>query len=391
MTAFASGDPRTQTKWSKAVFEYALPDLYFMRMGMMAKGPEGIIVMNSDLEKGPGDQLITEMQVPLSGVGIGNDGKLKDNPESIVMLNQATIIGERGHSVESAGKISEKRTAFNVRTAARSALGTWYREAMEDDIVRALAGMDNVGLPSNNIATVNAKTPSTNRHLLIGQSISGTQPGTLGTGQATVAALSALTAADTQFGVKVIKRAKRMAKLATPKIQPVRINGKDYYVMLIHPYQAESLKNDFEWIDAQKRANLRGSDNPLFTGALGEIDGVLIHEYDRTPYRTGAGGTDPAEGFTLNAARTATTDAVANGRTVARALFLGRQASVIAWGQRPRWYEDYADVNGRLPLVGVDCMYATTKARFRQYDSGAGSNTDQEDLGIIAVDTQVVV
>lgn len=53
--------------------------------------------------------------------------------------------------------------------------------------------------------------------------------------------------------------------------------GEGYYLLFIHPWQAYSLKSDSEWIANHQSASPRGDTNPLFTGALGEVDGVIVH------------------------------------------------------------------------------------------------------------------
>ncbi|MBR3745429.1 MAG: DUF4043 family protein, partial [Selenomonadaceae bacterium] len=49
----------------------------------------------------------------------------------------------------------------------------------------------------------------------------------------------------------------------------VCLHGLETYIMIIDQWQARDLKNDQTWIEAQQYANVRGNDNPIFSGALG--------------------------------------------------------------------------------------------------------------------------
>jgi len=55
-------------------------------------------------------------------------------------------------------------------------------------------------------------------------------------------------------------------------------NGNSFYGIAIHPYDAHNLKNDTTWRQAQRDSALRGDQNPIFTGALGTYNGIVIYE-----------------------------------------------------------------------------------------------------------------
>jgi N4-gp56 family major capsid protein len=48
--------------------------------------------------------------------------------------------------------------------------------------------------------------------------------------------------------------------------------------------QANDLKNDATFAQARREADVRGKDNPIFTGALGIWDGVILHEHEYVPF-----------------------------------------------------------------------------------------------------------
>lgn len=67
-------------------------------------------------------------------------------------------------------------------------------------------------------------------------------------------------------------------------------NNPDYldsqYCLVIHEIDAYYLRNDtstLNWNLAQRDANTRGETNPIFSGAMGVLDGMLIKYSDRVP------------------------------------------------------------------------------------------------------------
>ena len=130
------------------------------------------------------------------------------------------------------------------------------------------------------------------------------------------------------------------------------------YVMVIDPYQARDLRQDPRWLEAQQHANIRGEKNPIFSGAMGVYEGVVIHEHLRVPR----------------------TDTGSGGAKVGHALFLGAQACIFAEGAPPRWEEDTFDYGNEYG-VSIDRMFGLKKAQFA-YDG-----ITPTDFGVINVMT----
>jgi hypothetical protein len=112
------------------------------------------------------------------------------------------------------------------------------------------------------------------------------------------------------------------------KFYPIDVMGGTY-VGVFHPYQIGDLKHaaGSEWVDFQKFANLRGNDNPLFTGTgnlagqaptpIGMLYGMLIYDYVRMPVHT-----DWGEGSNVLGCS---------------GLVLGAEAIAYAEGFGPQW------------------------------------------------------
>ena len=134
-------------------------------------------------------------------------------------------------------------------------------------------------------------------------------------------------------------------------IRPLKISGADHYLCFLHPdqvYQLRGQTNTAQWADIQKAAMMGGkvSDNPIFTGALGVYNGVILHESTRVP-TTGTAG-------------------------YRRAIFAGAQAGVIAFGQgnsanSMSWDEEMFDYGNKLG-VSAGAIFGLKKTVFNSKD-----------------------
>jgi len=69
-----------------------------------------------------------------------------------------------------------------------------------------------------------------------------------------------------------------------------KVDGKDYYIMVVHPDCLYDLMNNTTFQTAMREALERGKDNPIFAGAKAiTSDGVIIHESEFVATGTDAG------------------------------------------------------------------------------------------------------
>ncbi len=415
-TSFASGDPRTQTIWSKATFVYAMQNMALTPL--MGKDKNSAIQMENRLEKEPGENIIFKSKSPMSGAGQGDDGNTTGKEEALKRRNMSLTVHERSHSFVSAGAISEQRTDTNIRTDGKEDLGDWFSEALENDLITSAAGLYNENSSSAAIETINESYPTSNRIYYGGQTAAGVL-GNSGVSYGTApnqntdgdALMTAGTQASNLMGLNLLSAIKRRALAAVPRFRPVnirdfsKINPDDvrkgvqgplvgkFFLVLMHPLQVKAVKAETgnansgagSWAQLTSAAQVRGNLNPIFSGASFVYDGMIVWEYDRIPIRTGAGSNTLAEGFLLNDGRTATTDIIVNERTVARALLLGAQGLAFGWAQRLKWWEDMVDTN--KPKVKIDAIYGVKRTRFNAH----GTETAGSDEAIYCMDTEVLV
>ncbi len=355
-TQFLSNNALTVEKWSAVLFKDALKQTYFGKY--VGGDSSSLIQTKEDLLKEVGDKITFGLLMKLSGAGRKNDEVMEGYEEAMTYYDFKTTINLRQNGVKAAGKMTLRRTKFDIKSDAKENLAGWIAEKIDEDTTKSLSGVANTDL---GIAAI---SPSTNRKWYGGQTAAGVL--------ASVADDASITSATNHlFGPQIVKAIKRKAKLSSPKVRPIKIGGKEHYVMFVHPYQVKALKATEEWLKMQYYANVRGETNPLFEGAIGMIDGVILHEYEFIETRLGAGGSTAPEVFEAG-------DPCASGIYVARALFCGAQAGVHAWGQYPGWYEKDFDY-GRVPGVMTDFIYRTDKPKF-----------NSEDYGVITVDTAYV-
>lgn len=406
--AFAHADPRTRKVWANEVQTFALRNMALTPL--MGSSPDSIIYVKKDLTRQPGDTIVFQADDEMLGGGEGDDGNNEGKEVATGLRNMSVTIHERSIATRAAGQMSLQRTdvfrAAGFRAFAKRRLGIWWKQAVEDDLCASMSGLYNENSGGADIETINESYPTANRIYYGGQSIGSTPA--LDTESATDAAMTARTSANNRFGTLVINRIAARACAASPRFRPGSFYQQradaagnddprnilsmdkvsDLYAFLVHPYQFASLRSEIGTTGFNQMAALcsqRGDSHPIYRMGGVLWYGTIVQPYDRIHIRTGAGGTTLAEGFLLNAGRDATTDACANGRSVARALFLGAQAQCVGWGRMLNWYEGWIDE--RIPRVVIDWIYGMRRTLFNPH--GETVPGAAEDEAIYCVDTEV--
>jgi N4-gp56 family major capsid protein len=319
--------------WYKDLFADVPTILFFDKF--MGEGPNNPIQIVRDLKKGPGDKITFPLTTKLSGDGIVGDAEAEGNEEEILSFSFSMYIDQLREPVRLKGKMDERKAAYNLRTDAKEKLKIWWAERIDREIIYKLTGQTDKTFANTPTAASSA------RKIFAG-------------GQSAESGLTA----GMKFDTKVIDAAKQKALLASPKIRPIRMadkafKGEEMYVILVHPYQATDLRNDPVWNQAQRDANVRGSDNPILSGALGVYNGCIIHQHELM--YTG-------------------TDGAASAAT-ARAILMGQQAGVFAEGQDLEWVEKSFDFGNKWAIC-AGRIFGVQKPVF-----------NSEDYGIITIST----
>ena len=308
--------------WRKALFADVRDELFMTRF--IGTSPRSMIQELTDLKKGKGDKINFGLGIKLSGDGTTGDNELEGNEEAMTDYEEDVSIDQLRHAVRLTGRMDEQKSAYNMRMSAKARLTDWWAERIDKEIIEKLCG---------DTTSTFANTPS---------AAASTRQVRAG-GAAAIANITTAMKMDT----KVLDAAKQTAQLASPKIRPIRIGGKPHYIAILHPYDATNLRQDPVWNQAQREANVRGEKNPIFSGAFGLYNGIVIHEHEYVY---------------------STTDGAASAN-VARNVLCGQQSGVIAWGSSVKWVEKSFDYGNKWG-ISVGAIFGTLKPMFNSVDYG---------------------
>jgi len=350
-TNYAVNHPLAVKRWSKGLMKESLKNTHVFQF--MGTGTNNVLQIKTELGKEEGDKVTFGLRLQLEGEGTSGDSTLEGNEEALTTYDDAVYIDQLRHAVRSKGKMSEQRVPFMVRDAARDGLADWWADRMDTAFFNQACG---------NTAQTNTKytgmqaaiAPSTNRLILAQSSSPGNE--------------ASLSASDT-FTLELIDYAVELAVTggsAGDQIPLVPINlgrGMKKYVMFLHPYQVTDLRTNTatgQWLDIQKAAMSGGqtTKNPIFTGALGEYNGVVLHSNTRVP-------------------------AAPTNSNARRAVMCGAQAVACAFGreagkQTYSWKEELFDYGNSLG-VAAGAIHGMKKCQF-----------NSEDFGTVVVSTYAV-
>lgn len=355
-TVIPFGDPKAQKKWSGQLFVETTKKSYFERF--IGTSENSVIQRKTDLESDAGDRISFDLSVQLRGAPTSGDDRLKGKEEALKFYTDEVIIDQLRKSVSAGGKMTRKRTAHDLRQVAKDRLSDYWAQYIDELNFIYLSGArgineDYLQDPNYTGHAGNPLRQPDAQHLLFG-------------GDATS---KATLTADDKMSRELIERAANKARMMrardpkTANLLPVSVNGEKHYVMLMSPDQEYDLRTEQGaggWLEIQKAAAAaEGKNNPIFKGGLGMINNIVLHSHESVIRFNDYGA----------------------GQNVyaARALFLGKQAGVIAYGTagglRFTWKEEVDDF-GNEPVVAAGTILGVSKTRF-----------NGRDFGVVSIDT----
>ena len=339
LTNFGVNSPLAVKLWRKRLFSESLKATWFGKF--VGESADSLIQFTTETQKDKGDRVTVGLRMQLTGAGVQGDGTLEGNEEALAVYSDTIAIDQLRHAVRSNGKMSEQRVPMEVRDEAMAGLRDWWADRLDTCMFNQLCG--NTAQTDTRYTGNQATTaPDTNHRLWAGPGIT-TDEG-LGTG-------------DT-MSLALIDKCVARAKTFTPMIRPLKIKGEDKWAMFLHPNQVYSLRTNInagQWLDIQKAAVTGGqiSENPIFSGALGEYNGVVLHEAVRVQ-----NGIHSSTGAVLP--------------NVRRAAFCGAQAALVAVGRggdpdNMSWIKEYFDYQNQLG-VSAGMIFGIKKTVFNSAD-----------------------
>lgn len=356
-TVIPIGDPKAAKRWSGTLFLDVTKKSYFERK-FVSTSQNALIQRLTELESQAGDTVSYDISVQLRGAPTYGDDRVEGKAENLRFFTDKVSIDQMRKTVSSGGKMARKRTVHNLREIAKDRLSDYWAKYNDESMFIYLSGARGinedffesaawVGYANNPLQAPDAA------HLLYGGSA---------TSKATI------TNAHT-MSRDLIERAGVAATMMRAKdptkanMMPLMIKGEAHYVCVMSKYQEYDLRKESGatgWFDIQKAAAAaEGRDNPIFKGGLGMLNSTVLHSHE-SAIRFG----DYGAGANLAASR---------------ALFLGRQAGVVAYGStsgiRAFWNEEPKDHGNEMEVM-AGFIQGQKKTRF-----------NDADFGVIALDT----
>ena len=344
VTEFGNSSAQNVNIWSKTTMREALKGTYFFKK-FLGKDEYSIIQRITDLEKSAGDTIKYDLLMQMTGAGVTGDNRLQGNEEALTYYQDTIVIDQLRHA-HAFKRMSQQRTLHDLRKAASKNLGMWWSTKWETYMFRYLCG-------DTTINHAQAGTAPDTAHYILSGDVSST--GVIATDEGNLGA-------NDQIKLEDLDYAKEKAITADPPMRPVKIEGDEYFVVVLHPYSCTDLKLNLggstaaKWQEIQMYANNRGLKNPIFTGSLGVYNKMILFESHKIY--------SPVS-------------------SVRRNILLGAQAGVFALGnaydrvdQRKvgkdnflSWYEDKDDY-GNEKGVAAGSIFGLKKTLFNSKDFG---------------------
>lgn len=365
VTSYAVGDSLTAKRWSRRLEHEALMATEIAPL--IGEGTNAIIQRKDEPKKEKGDQVTIGLRTKLTGAGRSEGQALEGSEEALQTYSTAMLINELMHAVRVKGdnSIDAQRVLFNMRTEAKDGLKDWIAERLAIGFFLHVCGytgatythrsmtVDRTLTVFNLANTVTAPTTSRKVFAAAGAGESNTTDEGI--------------ESDDIFDLSLIDYAKELARTSSVPIRPAKVDGGEFYVAYLHPYQVTDLRRSTDtgqWMDFTRAAYTgKGAGSPIFSGALGMYNGVILRESENvTP------GVNSSTAASIS--------------TVRRAVFLGAQAAAIGMGSEfnaPqgamgsnafKWVEKGFDYDREL---GISCqsLLGLKKMVFNSLDFGA--------------------
>lgn len=353
-TIIGLNHPQAVKRFSATLFVDVNRESYwgtrFMSKGKDAATPVQVL---TELENDAGDTIKFDLYAQLKQKPTYGDQVIKDKEEALRAFQDSISIDQIRCGVNAGGRMTRKRTLHDLRMQARTLMTQWWSRWQDEVLFSYGAGTRGVNddfihdVGWGGFANNPLQAPD-DKHRMFGGDATGEDS----------------LASDDKQDLRLIDRLKTKAKTqgggtgnAGSRLRPIRINGEDRFVYVMHEYAAHDLRTNTatgQWMDIQKAAAAaQGQRNPIFTGALGEYNNVILHAHEAViRLNAGADGLQP----------------------IARNLFLGRQALVMAFGSpgqglRFDWHEELED-RGNQVVITSSTIAGLKKSRFDNRDFG---------------------
>lgn len=290
-TSYGTSANETRKVWEEKLFRDSVKTSYFNRF--MGEGQDKVVQVKTELEKSRGDSIRFGIRYRATGDGVEEGVTLEGKEEKLNTATCDVLLKRYRHAIRDDGEMTRQRAMFDVLDEQRSAIEEWGAEKIDKLCFDELF----TGTP----AKVFYKTTAAGM-----------------TAAAAATAKAALVLAESKMTPEFISFVKAWALTGGGRnyvpLRPILIDGKKHLVLLVSPDTEYDIKVNSTFSQAVREAEVRGKENPLFTGAVAIWDGVVIHSHENVPQAADGGGA---------------------AVPWAKAALVGAQSLCFAWGKRP--------------------------------------------------------
>ena len=318
----------------------------------IGKDAQSLCHEKTEPNKNAGDRVTMGLRGIISNRGkVGNE-VLEGDEAAFTTASDVLFVDELRNavSIPAGFTIEAQRVPYNLRAEGYDSMKQWYADRFDDAFFNHICGN-----------TAQTDVAFTGQQAVLAPSANNIiRANSLATDEAVGAAGSAAAMRLTLIDDLVERAATMRQQFNQPIIRPIMIMGEPYYILFLHDFQVTDLRRDTGtagWRTLHQAAMEGGrvTDNPLFTGAVGMYNNVIMHKATRV----------------TNGVNSSTGLAVTNTR---RAAFCGSQACWVAWAQGYgassfRWVERLTDYQKSLGIAATS-VWGLKKSRFNGNDFG---------------------
>jgi N4-gp56 family major capsid protein len=367
-TTILPTDPSAVKAWAAEVALDSKKKTFFNKM----TGKEGSsmpVVIKTDLESGPGDEVTTTLIAKIKGKPVEGAEKLAGRAQRLSNASHKMKIDKHRQAVNVGDIMDQKRVNWSITQQAKDRLSDYLAEIMDEQCTMTVSGSRGTGTeiqhyPVGYAGFPNAFVAADSNHYMVfdGSRANG----------------AALTTGD-KLGTNVIDK----LKLRTSKqiggqpsspvaMQPIDVSDSGggpakCFVFLTGPegmYDLRREVGDAGWLTLEKaKVTSVGAKSPIFQGGKALYNGVVIDE-TQTVVKWASGDTSDV-------------DATAFGAAATRSMFLGANAVAVAYGtkgQRDNMRYELSEADedyGEVGIVIVRLVAGWSKCRYNSMDFGA--------------------
>ena len=348
---YLTSDTLTVKRWAKEMFASFMQECWFMRCA--SREDSATIYLLDNLTKNSGDSITFGVSNLLSGAGTLDFNTLTGKEERPTTYGDSLFVHELAHAVLLVGPISIQRVLFDMRKIGRNRLADWNAARADHAVANQVGSQVQIsdtrytGLQAATAPSPNAAATPASRQIVAPYGGTNTNA-------------ASLTSSQT-MDIRLTDVAIRWAKSITAGIRPMQVAGRKIYLEIMHPSQVTDMRTSTsqgQWLDLEKSAMMGGDvgDNPVWWEAIGMYHNTLFHENARVPNAVNNAGAVVAD--------------------TKRAIFMGAQAAVLAFGRYPgessrfRWLEELMDFARQLG-IGTSSIWGVKKVIFNSVDFGS--------------------